>query len=338
MTKDKTAAVRQKRRTARLADQGLYRKSLLVHEKCSAVFEQIKPYLANPKIIGGLETFFETEVVPKPINVSKVRQLSPFRYPGGKTWLVPEIKKWVLSHNFKPSKFIEPFAGGGIASLSVAVEDLAQQVVMSEIDPDVAAVWHTILNDPKYLCNRILNFEINQKNVLGILRANTNSVRERAFQTIVKNRTQRSGILAPGASLIKNGENGKGLSSRWYPETLARRINVINEIKEKLVFLERDAFEVVNKYKKNKKALFFIDPPYTVGGKKAGKRLYKFNVIDHQKLFYEMSRINGYFLMTYDDASEVIQLANKYEFKVTKIPMKNSHHDLKYELLIKKFD
>ena len=26
------------------------------------------------------------------VNVAKVQQLSPLRYPGGKTWLVPEIR------------------------------------------------------------------------------------------------------------------------------------------------------------------------------------------------------------------------------------------------------
>lgn len=36
-----------------------------------------------------------------PTNVAQVRQLSPFRYPGGKTWLVPEVRKWLTA--FRPS-------------------------------------------------------------------------------------------------------------------------------------------------------------------------------------------------------------------------------------------
>ena len=271
MKKDNTASIRQRRRKERLADQGLYRKSLIVHEKCNVVFDNIKPYFADPKYAPELENIFDSITLAKPINVSKVRQLSPFRYPGGKTWLVPEIKKWIYNLDFRPSYFIEPFAGGAIASLSVAAEDLAEKVIMSELDPDVAAVWYTILNNPDYLCARIQNVEINLENVRTILASKPDLVEERAFITIVKNRTQRGGILAPGASLIKSGENGKGLLSRWYPETLIKRINAICKIKDKIQFHQMDGLKIISRYKNLKRAVFFVDPPYTAGGKNAGK-------------------------------------------------------------------
>jgi DNA adenine methylase len=53
-----------------------------------------------------------------------------------------------------------------------------------------------------------------------------------AFATIIKNRVNRGGILANGASFIKNGENGKGITSRWYPETLRRRILAIAQVNQ----------------------------------------------------------------------------------------------------------
>ena len=53
------------------------------------------------------------------VNVASVPQRSPFRYPGGKTWLVPTIRKWLKSLSLKPSLFVEPFVGGGIVSLTV---------------------------------------------------------------------------------------------------------------------------------------------------------------------------------------------------------------------------
>ncbi len=31
------------------------------------------------------------------VNVASVPQRSPFRYPGGKTWLVPRIRQWLKS-------------------------------------------------------------------------------------------------------------------------------------------------------------------------------------------------------------------------------------------------
>jgi DNA adenine methylase len=79
-----------------------------------------------------------------PTNVAQVRQLSPFRYPGGKTWLVPEVRKWLMASKIRPSVFVEPFAGGAIVGLSVAAEGLAEHVFLGELDDDVAAVWQTI--------------------------------------------------------------------------------------------------------------------------------------------------------------------------------------------------
>ena len=47
------------------------------------------------------------------VNVASVPQRSPFRYPGGKTWLIPQIRAWLGSLPERPAEFIEPFSGGG---------------------------------------------------------------------------------------------------------------------------------------------------------------------------------------------------------------------------------
>ena len=80
------------------------------------------------------------------VNVASVAQLSPFRYPGGKTWLIPRLIRWLLSLPQRPAEFVEPFAGGGIASLTAANMKLADHVTMVELDPDVSAVWQTMFS------------------------------------------------------------------------------------------------------------------------------------------------------------------------------------------------
>src|SRR5271154_663015 len=97
-----------------------------------------------------LQTFllpeFESEGRERPVNVASVPQRSPFRYPGGKTWLVPLFRRWISSLPTRPSILIEPFAGGGIISMTAAFERLADHVVMVELDEQIAAVWKTILD------------------------------------------------------------------------------------------------------------------------------------------------------------------------------------------------
>src|ERR1700679_3436393 len=87
---------------------------------------------------------FETGESEKPVNVASVPQRSPFRYPGGKTWLVPLFRRWMFSRP-KPKVLVEPFAGGGIISLTAAFESLAEKTVMVELDRQIAAVWETII-------------------------------------------------------------------------------------------------------------------------------------------------------------------------------------------------
>ena len=48
------------------------------------------------------------------VNVSSIPQRSPFRYPGGKTWLVPLVRQWLRSLPRRPALLVEPFAGGAI--------------------------------------------------------------------------------------------------------------------------------------------------------------------------------------------------------------------------------
>lgn len=279
-------------------------------------------------IAGGRDTL-------KPVNVASVPQRSVFRYPGGKTWFVPEFRTWINSLGGRPRRLIEPFAGGGILSLTAAFEDLADDVIMCEIDEWVASVWRTILQgDSEALVHRILTFDLTQESAREVIMSSPNNDLDLAFQTILKNRTYHGGILAEGSGLLKNGESGKGIHSRWYPETLARRIRAIQQVRHKITFLQCDAFDILDEWKDDKATAWFIDPPYTAGGKRAGSRLYRHSVIDHEKLFRECEEIRGCFAMTYDDAEEVVALAEKSRFNVHRVSMKNTHHNNMFELVI----
>lgn len=269
------------------------------------------------------------------VNVASVPQRSPFRYPGGKTWLIPQIRDWLNSLKIRPTHFIEPFVGGGIVSLTVAFENLAEHITMIELDSQVAAVWQTILKgDAKALAGKIANFNLTPETLEVELNSPVNNLETLAFQTILKNRTNRGGILAPGAGKVKYGENGKGLLSRWYPSTISRRILEIAQIRDRINFFQSDGLEIILKYIDSPNTAFFIDPPYTASTKKAGSRLYLHSTIDHEKLFYLVSNLSGDFLMTYDNAPEIHKLAKNYKFDTELIAMKNTHNIEMAELLI----
>src|ERR1700734_1693988 len=74
---------------------------------------------------------------------AKAALLSPFRYPGGKTWLRPIIRQWLSG---RVDQLVEPFAGGGVIALTALNEGLAKRATLLERDPSVASVWKVMLN------------------------------------------------------------------------------------------------------------------------------------------------------------------------------------------------
>ncbi len=276
------------------------------------------------------------------VNVASVPQRSPLRYPGGKTWLIPHIRFWLKNQKTCPNRLIEPFAGGGIVSLTAVMEGLVKRCLMSELDGEVAAFWTAALYDCPELCERVLQFRPTRDAINQVVNKEPKSNVERGFRTLVLNRTRRGGILAPGASLSRSGEDGKGVASRWYPETIVKRLRTISANSDQITFCETDGIELLehelNQRDHNKESktdqVVFVDPPYTAGGKRAGKRLYTHNEIDHVRLFEILADSRSNFLMTYDKAPEIVSLCLKHSFHIVQVTMKNTHHAKLPELII----
>src|SRR5436309_14675935 len=88
-----------------------------------------------------------------PANAARKALLSPFRYPGGKTWLRPIVRKWLK----RPvDRLVEPFGGSAIISLTAINEGLTKAAIILERDPSVASVWASMLNgEATWLCRKI---------------------------------------------------------------------------------------------------------------------------------------------------------------------------------------
>ena len=263
-------------------------------------------------------------------------QRSPLRYPGGKTWLIPHIRDWLRRAQAKT--LVEPFAGGGTASLTAVMEGLVSDCVMVEIDRDVAAFWRAALESGAALQERIRRFEPTLERLRKLERSPPADVAEHGFRTLVLNRTRRGGVLARGASFQRNGENGKGVLSRWYPKTLADRLAAVRDHAERIAFVEGDGMKLLPHLLRGGgggRIAVFADPPYTGGGgKRAGARLYDHSRFDHAGLFAMLAECDCNFLMTYDAAPEIVALVRRYGFAAATLSMKTGHHDRLPELIV----
>ncbi|MCS7063484.1 MAG: DNA adenine methylase [Methylacidiphilales bacterium] len=274
---------------------------------------------------------------PLKTNISSLPHYSPFRYPGGKTWLIPIFRKWVRSLSKRPSLLIEPFAGSGVISLTALFEHLVDRVIMVEIDEEVSAVWLSILNGgASLLSDRILKFNPSYDEVRKELTKPAEDIHDKAFKTILKNRVVHGGILAKGAGLMRLGEKRRGVASRWYPKTLVQRIEAITQIAHLLEFRQDDGMKVMLDFMDDSNVIFFIDPPYTLGKECHGKRLYNHHDIDHRLLLERCALLKGDFIATYNNDEEVKKIIANYRLDMRILPMQGRLGITRYELLIGK--
>lgn len=291
----------------------------------------------QPEQSGALPFYVPLKVDPltdsRVVNVASVKHRSPFRYPGGKTWLVPRIKQWLSAEGTQVKRLVEPFAGGAIVGLSALFEGLVESVCLVEKDHNVGSVWQTVVSGGGLdLAERIIAFDLTEENVLALLNEplEPDDILGRAFATIVRNRVQRGGIMAPGAGLVRHGENGRGMASRWYPETLKKRLMDLHSVHSRIEFHSGDGIKFMSEHTDDSEIGWFIDPPYTI----AGRRLYLHSELDHRDLFEKTALLSGSFLMSYDNAAPIQELADMHGFQRAEVAMKNTHHSLMSELLI----
>lgn len=298
-----------------------------------AAYDADRKNKTQPSAVGEPQVatlFPDLEYIPA-VNVASVPQRSPFRYPGGKTWLVPIARCWMSSFSPQVTNLLEPFAGGAGISLMAVFERYVERAHLVELDAEVAAVWRATFSDRwEPLCALIRSFDFTPNSVNEILTRTPNDQVDKAFRTIIKNRASRGGILAPGAGLVKTGEAGKGIASRWYPETIARRISAIGERSAQFELTAGDGLTVLRAHVKAENAAWFVDPPYPI----AGRRLYTHHELDHRALFEVMQQFNGPILATYDHNPAIEKLAHEFGFETRLVPMKSTHHERKLELLL----
>lgn len=221
-------------------------------------------------------------------------------------------------------------------SLTAVMEQLVDQAVMIENDRDVAAFWHAALGDSEAMIRKICAFSPTRESLRKWDFSKPTSTLDHGFRTLVLNRTRRAGILTNGASYMREGENGRGLLSRWYPDTLASRLADIQQAAARITFVEGDGIRLlpILVFGRGSSAAVFLDPPYTLGQKQAGKRLYKDCEIDYHLLFSCLANCRCNFLMTYDACPEIVGLVQDHNFHAVYVEMQNAHNTRRPELII----
>ena len=142
--------------------------------------------------------------------------------------------------------------------------------------------------------------------------------------------------MAPGVGWLNKGEAGKGIHSRWYPETLARRIESVNALRSKITFIQGDGLETLKKFRLAANTVAFVDPPYVARGRGAGLRLYTHYDVDCHELFATVRDFRGPVVITYHRSEIVQREAMAAGIKCRTVNMHTAHTVSKRQLILYK--
>ena len=241
------------------------------------------------------------------------KQVSPLRYPGGKSKVLDLLASY-LSEEKKT--FVDVYCGGGSVGLSLLLSGVVEHLVMNDLDKGVYAFFHTVLTAPETLIQKIRTVvpdrelffyyqEMVKKNYEGFPEL------ERAFGFLVVNRLAFSGIW--------NANPTSNLLQRWNPKVLEKRIWNIWEKREQTTLLNEDALKVIEEYYWDESCTLFIDPPYYVAW---DKKLYHhcYQEEEHQKLADLLNTLvcgmpaHADILVTYDNHPFIAKLYQEAGF------------------------
>ena len=95
-----------------------------------------------------------------------------------------------------------------------------------------------------------------------------------------------------------------------------KRFTNLKLVADRILFCKDDGLEVIQGDTPGGRMWCSLLIPYTAGGKRAGKRLYRHFTLDHERLFTLCESVKGDFLMTYDNADEVKMMARNHGFQM----------------------
>lgn len=235
--------------------------------------------------------------------------LSPLRYPGGKRRLAVYIGRMMDECGIKRiNRVLEPFAGGAAISLAFLEADIADEVVLSDLDPMIAAFWSVVFSsDNSILAERVRKTEISTDLWMKLKHSNPNDLLDLAFKCIYLNRTSFSGSLAPSAGPIggKNQLSKYPIGCRFNTERIALRIESLERFKDQVRVYNKDFRRLASSFRMSHNSkniswqnFWYLDPPFFHKADKLYR--YFFKESDHKALKKLLHQLDGYWLLSYD--------------------------------------
>jgi len=244
-----------------------------------------------------------------------------FRYPGGKTKLLPAIQgyldkyPWMLRDG---DPFHDVFVGGGSVLLHIARHYPRSPLHANDLDPWIHAFWKVVSGTEAEFDALVTKLSVTPTvDLFKELRAKEPGDNvERAYYAVFFNRTTFSGILRSGPIGGYDQKSKWGVSCRYNVAALTNELLYMRQqldLGRRLTVHKQDAVQ----YATNNREFMYLDPPY-IG---QGKALYR-ETVDHHALA-DALRPLGRWLLSYDDCEDARKLYRQFAH-LAQVPTKYS--------------
>ncbi len=236
---------------------------------------------------------------------------TPLRYPGGKTRLASFLSRLIEGLDARGCTYLEPYAGGAGAALSLLADGTVKRIVINDLDPRINAFWRAITNQPDEFMRLFEAAPVTLKTWHQqrerYLQGDTSDIPALGFATFFLNRTNRSGVMNAGVIGGQQQSGNYRIDARYNKEELRRRLRFVSDNSHRITVLKRDGAAVLRTYLPKNGTFAYVDPPYYA----KGSYLY-LNSLDeeaHAGLATVLrDRRDDNWVLTYDDAPEVRDL------------------------------
>ena len=242
--------------------------------------------------------------------------VSPLRYPGGKSRLLPLVADILKSNGLERGHYIEPYAGGSGLALSLLFGGHVDQLHINDIDKGVWAIWKSILTNTSNFCELIQSTPVNVeewRRQKAIFEEANSDCLTLGFAAFFLNRTNRSGIIKSGG--VIGGMEQAGvykIDCRFNKQNLIKRIERIARYGKRIHLTNQDALGLLRSLqgKLPQRSFFCIDPPYY----RKGASLYTnfFIAQDHVALRDAVLEMRYAWIITYDKCDEIQRLYSSH--------------------------
>jgi DNA adenine methylase len=242
-----------------------------------------------------------------------MKHASPLRYPGGKTFLASEFARILDVIGLDKPTYVEPYAGGAGAALTLLFIEQVQSIVINDYDKAIYSFWRAATEKSESFAQKIISTPVTVaqwKKQKKIYLNEHADFFDRGFATFFLNRTNRSGVMnaSPIGGMDQTG-NYK-INARYNKNELAARVRKIGEYKDRIAVLNEDGIELTKRFLKKKDTFIYLDPPYFEKGAMLYLNHYEQN--DHEKLAKLLNEnASQNWILTYDAIESIKNLYPK---------------------------